>query len=176
MSPRDHKSIEHAQSPVFPGLELQGENAGTRSGTNLASPAITSQPAAGGASFGNDQDQQTDASRDCDPSARQPAPPASPLSGAGGVLPSAGMLAILDKRLEHFAAGYTPDRDAQGPDCFLENAANRYLYNAKLTRTKGNDLASLIAARAKYVAAAALLLAAIDRIDFLEQSQGHQND
>lgn len=93
-----------------------------------------------------------------------------------GTGPGGSIEAVLQKRIEQIAKGYSPAEDAKGPDCFLKNAAGRYLYHAKLARTKGGDLAALQRARAAYVTAASLLLATIDRIDFLTAAEARKED
>lgn len=116
------------------------------------------------------------------PQCRQLAPPVpdNATLGAGGALfvqalpgtgPGGSIGAVLQVRLKQVERGFTPAEDAKGPDCFLENEAKTWLHRAWLARqNKADRSAALRAARADYAHAAALLLAAIDRIDFLESN------
>lgn len=77
-------------------------------------------------------------------------------------------------RADQIARGFTAQADAQGPDCFLERQAEKWIYRARLDREKGRDPAeparrahALRAARRNYARAAAVLLAAIERIDWI---------
>lgn len=88
-----------------------------------------------------------------------------------GTGPGGSIETVLAKRMAQIARGFTPQADAVGPDGYLEEQAKRWLYRAWLSRHQGLDnAAARRAARADYAHAAALVIAAIDRIDFIERS------
>ena len=77
---------------------------------------------------------------------------------------------IGEARAQHLDAGFTPAAAAAGPDKWLEDKAGPARYYAKHERAKhvkADRLKSLRAARRGYVRAAAFLLAAIERIDWI---------
>ncbi len=152
MSPATHKTIAAAQSPELPLPVPDPSDCIAAPAGGLGAPSTT--PTEYGVS------KLTDGA------------PFLPGTGAGGSLES-----VLQTRIDQLARGYTASHDAQAPDCFLENQARSYLHTAALDRApRGNDApqAGLLRARRSYVRAAALLLAAIDRIDFLTGQQAGQ--
>lgn len=171
MSPRDHKSIADAQSPQLPLAD------GSCDPVDGKGEIPTGAPAGHGGQ---------DIAAPCGSTA----PPHQPEKSGGLKLHGGAVISfsasapvgggsfddVYRQRLEHLARGYTPEHDAQVPDCFLENRAQSYLHTAKLDRQKGDGLEGLLRARRKYVAAAALIHAQIDRIDFIQSKQGDDDN
>lgn len=109
-------------------------------------------------------------------------PPSTPPSGAApgippssssvavgqpdlpGTQPGGSIASVLECRLKQIAMGHTPEQDLLAPDCWLENAALHFIERAKRDRQRAR---TVTVARDAYVKAAAVLLAAIDRIDML---------
>lgn len=89
-----------------------------------------------------------------------------------GTGPGGSIAAVLQKRLEHIGLGYGPEHDAQLPDAHLAKEAHKYAGDAVDLILRHDDAARI---RLKLVNGAALLLAAIDRLDaqFLKEHSHH---
>jgi hypothetical protein len=94
-------------------------------------------------------------------------PPALPGTGAGGAIAAA-----LEQRLAHVASGHTPASDAAQRADHLPIMARRYAEQAIAFARNDRIDTDHRMQRHKLAACAAFALAAIDRLDWIDQHEG----
>lgn len=99
----------------------------------------------------------------------RPSPPMPPAAAGAHASSSAAVgktraviTAILAKRAEHHARGYTPAHDAALPRAYLANESRRYIAEGLDLIQRGRPDAQV---RVKLLNAAALLVAALERLE-----------